>query len=1182
MHSFIFFRFSKYVTLIVFFLFIKNSYADWKVIDAGINENLLSMSSSLEYGLIVGQKNIYTTTTGTTTGSNWSLFTPSGTHEQLFKQCKFYSSSEMYSNALVYICGEDTINHKAIIFSISLIDNTLTLEYTGSTGSKLNRIIYLYTTVYAVGDNGLILKQRTTPDNNANGHAFSVIQSNTTKNLYNIFSMGSSFFIAGDEVLISASYDEVTQTKICPGHTFLSITPSYYGPSLVAVTSTEIYNVNYSLDYTRYTLYDAPGLRPTSIYNSEYGMYVTSKSGIYFRKANTNYFEYQPSSLNWNLNYLRFETLYNALGVGPNGLIVYNTDNGGPTKPYARISIHGGCKNESITYTGEPGGASSISWYANGIYQSSSPTWFANFAVPGKYDIRFISSNSLYSDTVYQTIYIAEKPFINLPVSVSDAILCKSEQTSILISNTQSGYQYQLTKPYHNTTYGSVTSTGETITAMLTNNITTSGSYVLRAIHPQSGCLANFSDTIRLKVEHTKARFTSSEINTNPNTQVTFTNNSYESTFAKWTIINGTNTVHSADFSPQVSFSIPGNTLVKLVATSVNNCSDSITAPGPFVINEPYNEDCWLLQLDPMPQTTPQPVIRDVKECSDGYLVTGQYFDQDFPSRTGVVYKSHPFSGGYVAKYSHAGVLKWISYTVDSFNFSNAPFNSVTVAPNGNIYAIGSVRYHSYIFDATGDSINCGYGVNTGSADVGIIICYSPNGKILWLKQLSHVPKSVVTDHAGNLIMTGTYSPSSTIFRTFRLASQTSVTTLPEVDNSLFVNNSIPDWNGQFLLKMSPSGDFLWYTLLSNILDQDTPLSIDSHNNIFFSSHCQGFMGLFSANSDQVKLIKANPTTDGTKDNTFGFTAKYAPDGTLLWTTKLQDTRYYGSTYFTHTTIIDDHLYIMGETNGNLDYKIIQPDNSVADIHTSASFMIKLDNNGFYKWISTTEDAGNGFFTGKGLQLYKSTISNGSITVLAYIQANEDGNLVSASGSKTPYTSNSAFAFINYDHAGNILSFQSLGQNDPYYHILESGSHFFYSNKSNSIYLASNIRINPPYNLLEKTFTDTYNHFIYKISNDRCETPPVTTDLLNTVNQETQGLSIYPNPVNETSTIYIGKEGTKRIVIYDVTGKTVTDIQTDKTSYPVHALLAQSLPGMYVVQVRYDNQILTSRIIKTY
>jgi hypothetical protein len=244
--------------------------------------------------------------------------------------------------------------------------------------------------------------------------------------------------------------------------------------------------------------------------------------------------------------------------------------------------------------------------------------------------------------------------------------------------------------------------------------------------------------------------------------------------------------------------------------------------------------------------------------------------------------------------------------------------------------------------------------------------------------------------------------------------------------------------------------------------------------------------------------------------------------------------------------------------------------------------MLKLDNAGFYEWMSSTADnTVNAYQTGRGVELIDAAISHDSITTLAYIQSDLGGSLISASGSATSYNANSAFALINYDHDGNILSYQVLGENDPYYHIIQSGSYFFYSSKSNSIYLGTNIQINPPYNMLEKTFTETYNHFIYKISNDRCAVPPVTTGMTPAINQETPGLTVYPNPLNDNSAVYIGKEGTsKKIVIFDVTGKVIASTQTDKASYPLRTLLAQSIPGMYVVQVSYDNQVLTSRIIK--
>jgi hypothetical protein len=1176
--SFLSSRLKQFLSLIIFFTVLNNADADWKVVNAGINENLLSVSSYDINGLIVGEKNIYITTTGGKTSPDWSLYPPTGSDANVFKQSKFYSSSEIYGNGIVYICGEDTINHTAVIFSIKFGDKSLKLEYTGTASSKLNSIVYTYSTVYAVGNNGLLI-QRSTPESLQSDQSYHIVATNTIKDLYQIIDANTFYYIAGDEVLISMNISyAVMNTQVCPGKKFLSIALSSYGSFLIAVTATEVYNVNQNLTYSRDISYDAPGLSPTSICLSDYGEYIASKKGIYFQKSNTTYFEYQPSSLDANLNFLRFEdNLYSAFGVGQNGLIIYNTnsDNGGLTKPFARISIQGGCTNDYITYTGQPGGASNIEWYANDVYKSSSATWFAQFATPGKYDIKFISSNASYSDTVYQSIYIADKPLFNLPTSVSDNILCKSEQTVISIENSQDGYQYQLRKPTENTIYGTVNSTGGTVN-MLTNYINTSDTFTLRAISPQSGCLANFTNTIAIKVEHTKARFTPSEINVSPNTPVTLNNNSSESLFAKWTIVNGANTTYSTSFSTQANFATSGATSIKLVATSVNNCSDSITAPGPLVIAEPPNNECWMMHFDPFTKNPPQAVTTDIKECSDGFLITGQYFKQDFPSHVGASYKGHPFGGGFLAKYSRAGILKWVSYTIDTTNFNEyyyrgVTFNSVAVAPNGNIYAIGNISGNQYIFDSSGDSIKVLS--NIASTGVGsLIVCYSPDGKLIWTKHFSQVPNQLIADNDGNLIMSGTYG-NDMAGRSFRFGIGNDITSLPVAASSVFTANSVSEFNGEYILKLDPNGEYLWYTLLSSILDITSPLSVDENNNILFTSSCQGTCGLFSSNLTQVKKLDAFDFYNNT-NKIFGFAAKYSPDGMLMWTTKMEDVTYSAEASFGNTITINNNIYITGTTYSTASYRITQPDNSFVTITSGPSFLLKLDENGFYQWLSSAKSA------------FISTAKvNDTITLLTQIGTSSGDNVISASGTLFPYSFNNTFAFINYDLNGNVLSMQPLSttnSHNPYLNL--SATRFFYCSANNSIYLNENISVLPPYQILDEILTETNNYFIYKISNDYCNSvPPITTGTKNNVDQNTSGLSVYPNPVNETSVIFMGKEGvTKTISVMDVTGKVVATGHTDDISYSIDALLSRNIAGLYIIQVICNNEISTSRVIKLY
>jgi hypothetical protein len=1160
----------NYCLIAVFCTFINNTYADWIPLNAGINDNLLSISSYAPNGLIVGEKNIYITTTGGKTSADWAIYTPTGSNAALFAQSKIYSSATIYVTGVAYICGEDTINHNAVIFSIVFSNKSLTLEYTGPAGSQLNSIINTYTSVCAVGNNGLFVTKYT-PQSEYTDYTYHTISTNTTQNLNQITFDNNSIYIAGDEVLISGTINSVSLTNICPNKNFISISFTDAYSFLMVATATDIYNVTSSLTYTRDSLYDAPGgLRPTFIG----GGMIATQSGIYVGMGYTNTYEYQPSSNKGNFTYLGSDANTDTdFAIGKNGLILYTTTGGGITIPFAQMKISGGCVNSPITYYAYPGSGTSLIWYANGIYQSESATWFAEFSSPGPYKIELIVYNSLYTDTLYQTVYISNKPTINLKTSISDNILCKSEQTTISIANSQAGIEYQLRvfPMTSSSTFGIVSGNGGTAN-LLTNYINSTGNYFLSATEPQSTCFVYFTDTIPINVEHTKARFTSASINLNINTPDTIYDNSYQSAYARWTITNGTNVFTSTVNSPEVSFSLPGSTTVKLVATSIHNCSDSVKAAGPNIVQEPIDDGCWMLRYSP--DTFKVAIgenlsnILDIQECSDGFLVSGQYFEQAFTSRAGSSYQSHPFGGAYLAKYSTAGVLKWISYSVDSIDnnlnyTTEGALNSIAIASNGNIYVTGSIGRGDYLFDATGDSLLfTSNSITESSLSYGIILCYSPNGRLLWYRDSNLIPEIIKTDNAGNVIVSGSYGGDELMFYS---ADSSGIIT------NLFFNDYYGD--GKFILKLDASGNILWNTYLKYRLQPGYDITIDSQNNIIIVGASQGNVNISSSNNSLSKILHVVNI-----NNVIGYTIKFSPDGFLVWGSLIEDAKNSLGQAFTSIAIINDSCYITGGAVDKGAFRITQPDSSFINIQTGPTYLLKLADNGFYQWVSSNCQTSNQ----TGLNFIRAQSSNDSLIVMGYLES--QGNIdtiYSISGSKVPFAPNSSYVFINYDHAGNVLSYQNTGINPSGKNYIHENEDFFYSRTNNSIYFSGDILLsNTPYQFLNESFTSDYNFIIYKIANDFCSNTSVTTRVQNTV-QSNANLTIYPNPLTGSSAIYMGKEGMiKTIHIMDVTGKVVATVQTDNSSYTITPLLSNNAAGVYIVQVTCNNETLTSRIIK--
>ncbi|WP_146136498.1 SBBP repeat-containing protein [Aphanothece hegewaldii] len=229
-------------------------------------------------------------------------------------------------------------------------------------------------------------------------------------------------------------------------------------------------------------------------------------------------------------------------------------------------------------------------------------------------------------------------------------------------------------------------------------------------------------------------------------------------------------------------------------------------------------------------------------------------------------------SDAFIAKYAPDGTLLWKHQLgTNTYDFAS----SITTDGAGNLYITGST-FGSLDDDTTN--------LNQGGSDA-FIAKYSPNGTLLWKHQLGtdydDFASSITTDGAGNLYITGnTYG-------------------------SLDDDTTNPNQGGSdaFIAKYGPNGNLLWkHQLGTDYDDSANSITTDGAGNLYITGNTRGSLD--------------DDTTNPNQGGSDVFIAKYAPDGTLLWTRQLgTDGNDYANSI---TTDAVGNLYITGNTYGSL------------------------------------------------------------------------------------------------------------------------------------------------------------------------------------------------------------------------------------------------------------------------
>jgi hypothetical protein len=271
---------------------------------------------------------------------------------------------------------------------------------------------------------------------------------------------------------------------------------------------------------------------------------------------------------------------------------------------------------------------------------------------------------------------------------------------------------------------------------------------------------------------------------------------------------------------------------------------------------------------------------------SGNVLITGQYSGvltlYNANTLGGLSNGSLSSTGGndcFVAKYLPDGTVSWAA-RITGTSVSADIGNAIATDPSGNVLVTGSYTAALTIYNA-----NTLGGLSNGSLPfVGGTDCfiakYLPDGTVSWAARIAGTTTStdigygIAADSLGNVLVTGYYSAALTIYNANTLGGLS--------------NGSLPFAGSTdiFVAKYSSAGAVLWAARIAGGLDDiGYGIAADSLGNVLvtgFYSAALTFYNKGSAGSADITLANA-----GANDC---FIAKYLPDGTLSWATRIAGT----------------------------------------------------------------------------------------------------------------------------------------------------------------------------------------------------------------------------------------------------------------------------------------------------
>ncbi len=1079
-----------FLSLFTFLTYSNTSKAGWSNLSTGINDQLTGVVFKGNNGLVSGYKGVYKTNTGGVGASSWTRYNITGNAADslLYNRSRFNHAYSYNLNASndVYVCGKDTTFNKAVVFRFNLATNAYSLVYYGMANSNLNKIGYSsYSSHYmAVGDSGLIVGFYDTT---------SFVIPNTFKNNLNCISFsGINVFIGSNDCWFRGTYDSFAKTiasvfKSSVGQTHKEFVPT--GNYSFFSAGKALYYTNNLVEVNEYNNYDFGPLNANCMIGrgSSSKLFVGTDHGIFANSLNSSFvLEWFPTSLNYHINSI-YSSSNSIYACGKNGVILVSTDDGGLTKPYAKLNLKGVCKGATLIINGAVGSSTSCSYYINSVYYSGTcnNNIYWGTSTPGVYNIDLYVSNGPGSyDTASQSINIVNQPLKNKPYTVNKRILCKTEPITIFIDSSETDVFYRLKNYADGINYGeSQVGNGQRI-SFTSIPLTAGGKYYLEAISSLATCSSKFTDTITITIEKTKALFHTDKINVVEGEIVNFYQRCKDATFFKWEFYPNASIKVSNAPNPSLKYNSIDSNSVKLICWSANGCYDSIIAKGPKVYIEPNKPDSFFairtFSFDSIDGY--YPCIGQTIQSKTGYFMQGKPLgDAIIHSYYGDSLPINKEQNAFIVKYNLNGVLKWkIHFNNDDY-YKNNDFTKVIEDNLGNVYVSGGASLDSRLYDNKGDSITF---IISGSSSTkrSFLIKLDSVGKLIWKLTSDKVYfYDIAIDKLGNILAhAGNGNDDAFIY-------------LNDSSN-YFINNLTNPTANTILLKINQFGNVLWHSRMNSAIVKK--IAFSENNQIYVTGIYGTTMTLYSRGS-----TIANSFSGSSYNADKLFLAKYDSAGILLW--KIRSITSASNDKVSPNDMVVDsfnNVYISG-ANSCYVSSIIQTfentDLTTTTTNVGECFMAKINSNGKCLWI---RGAANSYYGGFA-QMIK--VNNNEIAVIGFVADNNTSTLKTVTFNSTNNVNITKSFYITdhficfYDSVGNLKRILETGvnanipinttsflgffkaQNNAYYISRTVG---FYNNSGNLKYLGFPFSNQIPFsNLLIKFYENWREN--YKSSN---------------------------------------------------------------------------------------------------
>ncbi|MDX2284483.1 MAG: hypothetical protein NW241_09985 [Bacteroidia bacterium] len=679
-------------------------------------------------------------------------------------------------------------------------------------------------------------------------------------------------------------------------------------------------------------------------------LYYCTSDGIYVADTVLHIFERMTGSAGYSVKHAAIVPGGTSVAICDQGILLKTTQAFGPVMPAAAFTMPEQiCLGASAAavVTGNP--QYSYTWLLNGAAAGSGLQFTPAVSAPGIYTIQLIADNGASTDTLTRTLTVhtppppAQAAILGLP-------LCEPGSVQIQLTGTQAGLSYALYRQPGQVLLG--TSSGGA-GLFQSGMIADSAVFQVRTTDPQTQCSAWAPQAPQVRVEHVDARFQMEWLNALAQEPVLPLNGSsgFIAAYA-WDFGPSASTPFSTAAHPAaVSFPNTGLQTVTLTATSPDGCSDTAVWTGPQVVSlPPSNPFNWALGFPGSADGIYGPdYSHDLVQGADGDLyVAGGYGSTQFRSRAGRSSSLDSIAGGFLARYSEAGMLRWLVYTTDTVNANEQTgqpvFTSVALDPAGQIYLAGLIADSAVFTDNTGRRTRLASTPMTAAR--GVLIKLDPKGRLQWHVELLHLePIETETDAAGYVYL---------------LAGAPFNWSILQADGTLYQPSNPPSGMARHvLLKISPAGSVLWHAWQYSASGYYTQFhDLHAHGGkLYLSGQAGGDLYLTSADGTADSVLIGGLVPDG-------LLLQYDTAGVVNWNLRMNSitddpvfTQSFDHFYQIGTDAAGN-LYVSGQADG-----VLSIDSASAVVFTTSSggsdtlhargpVVVSYDPQGAFRWAN--------------------------------------------------------------------------------------------------------------------------------------------------------------------------------------------------------------------------------------